>query len=145
MNLVNYPSIVSAPEDASIEIVIKDRCSVEGGLTFATSLYLSQPGPYYFSGWIVSINTPNVLETNYPAKCPILAYVCTVTLPDVISTTMACDQDDGAGTVSTFDTTTGVFAVQSSNALNTVYERNKLYTVEIIAYADLNSDVSALA
>ena len=58
---------------------------------------------------------------------------------------MVCDQDDSLGTVSTFDSTTGVFAFQSSNALNTIYEQDSLYTVIITAYADLAQAISATA
>ena len=76
--LVDYPSVVSAAEDANLEIVIKDLCSVEGGLGFTTGSYLSYPAAYYFSGSVVSINTPGNLVTNYPTECPILAYVCSV-------------------------------------------------------------------
>ena len=78
VHLVDYPSVVSALEDANLEIVIKDRCSVEGGLAFTSSPYLSQPGPYYFPGTTVSIDTPSNLVTNLPTKCPILTYVCSV-------------------------------------------------------------------
>ena len=58
---------------------------------------------------------------------------------------MDCNQDDGANTLSTFDPTTGVFAFQSSNALNTIYEQDSMYTVAITAYADLAQAISATA
>ena len=58
---------------------------------------------------------------------------------------MDCNQDDGLGTVSTFDPTTGVYEFQSTNPQNTIYEQDSLYTVEITAYADLAQAISATA
>ena len=129
VHLVDYPSAVSAARDVDLEIVIVDRCTVEGGLAFTTSPYLSQPGPYYFVGSVVSIDAVSNLVTNYLTECPILAFECTVYLPDLAST-INCDQNDGGGTtVSIFDPATGVFEFQSSNPLNSLYENGSLYTV----------------
>lgn len=48
---------------------------------------------------------------------------------------MDCDQSQGGATVSTFDSTSGVFAFQSTDPNNTIYEQESQYTVEIKALA----------
>ena len=77
--------------------------------------------------------------TNYPTECPNKAYVCEVTLPDGVNT-MSCEQDDGNGTVSTFDPVTGISTFSSNNMYNTIYEPGKSYSIVITVHA---GDVAA--
>lgn len=53
---------------------------------------------------------------------------------------MSCDQDDGNGTVSTFNSVTGISTFSSNNMYNTLYEPDKLYQIVITVYAGVVAD-----
>lgn len=49
MSLVDYPLVISSPDTEALSVVIKDRCTAEGGLMFTLSESSYQP-IYYFYG-----------------------------------------------------------------------------------------------
>lgn len=74
LNLQDHPLVISSPYTQALRVIVKDRCTTEGGLVFPTPSTYSTP-QYYFAGTVETIDA-SLLVTNYPTECPNRAYVC---------------------------------------------------------------------
>ena len=130
--LEDYPTVKTSMQTAYIQ-TIEDICTSANGLTL-TSVAGANPDIYFFDGTLISVlNT----FTQSNAGCPIIRYECSL---DGVS--MVCDYDDFAGTVSTFDVSTGEFTYSSTNKDNAKFLQGTTVDMIITAFTGTAGDVN---
>jgi hypothetical protein len=105
--LVSYPTAKSSIQKAFVQ-TIEDICTLAKGLSII-GIKGADPPDYAFDGTRVSVKS--TFYTSISA-CHINRYECSLDVGGVIKD---CNQDDGAGTSSIFDVSTGEFKFSSSN------------------------------